>query len=782
MLTRIEIVRALRWANWDAAFFTVYLALTGGAFQTGFARWLGATDLWLGVMTALPALTGVLQVVAAYWGEQAPSRRAFVLRFALLARLPWLIIAFLPFIGTHLACLPLFIGLLTLSALASSLATPTFLAWLSDLVPPDQRGRYFGRRNMILGLVAALAALPPALFLDQAVKHHRFPVSVAFSILFGIGAIFMFLSWKAVALLPEVPRERPSGGGWHEFIRFYQEPFRDRTFRQMLLFFMFWTAGQTFPGQFFTVYMLEVLKLPYTWIQGLGVLAAVFNSIGMPFWGYLSDKFGNKPLLLISGSGVVTFPLLWILATPEQMTWSLGVLSFIQVVAGFMWAGVGLAQFNLILGVAPEEQRSLYMGAISAIGSLVGGVAPLLSGVMMQALQPVLPVETRFHLFFCTISLIRAFGLLWLRGIREPGGWSATYVLAQLRASVQPRGWLALRHLARSTDTESRVQAARTLAETPTPLAVEELVDALQDPSPAVRRHAVVALGEIRDERAVEPLLQVLRDPASDLVREAIEALGKTAQPETIPELIPFLEDPRVTVRIATLRALQAIGSPLALPALVNRLPSAETPDEQVAILRAMTELLPKAEPNRIQEQSPAPLLISILDSERPEVRAEAAEALACLPREPSLAPPLRSRLQQEPHASALAALAYALATHGAEEDVPLLVPLLARCGSPLARRRIALAIGRLWQIQERLYLLLTTDELRRDRQLERLLEPLIREQPGITDALRAYAYGDYGAALQILAQSLPENERLNALRQAPSLLESWLIAVSAVA
>ena len=48
-------------------------------------------------------------------------------------------------------------------------------------------------------------------------------------------------------------------------------------------------------------------------------------------------------------------------------------------------------------------------------------------------------------------------------------------------------------------------------------------------------------------------------------------------------------------------------------------------------------------------------------------------------------------------------------------------------------------------------------------------------------DALRAYAYGDYGSALQILRHTMPRHPRLQQLAHAPDCLESWLLAVSVI-
>jgi HEAT repeat protein len=618
-------------------------------------------------------------------------------------------------------------------------------------------------------------------FLDQAVKYQRFSEAVAFAVLYGLGALFLFLSLWALRKMPEPPRTPAEHKGLRGIWAFYREPFRARNFRALLGFNTFLVFGQMFAGQFFTVYMLEQIRMPYLMVQVAGLIAALFSSLAMPLWGYLADKFGNKPLLVLSMWGVVFLPYLWFLTDPDRYLWSVGVIFFIQVVAGALWAGVGLTQFNLNVAVAPSEQRAIYMGALSAIVSLMGGLAAFASGALMEAMKPLVADPTRFFVLFAAASLFRLLALPWLRAIREPDERSTRYVLSQLRASARPRGWRAMRQLRSQVDVATRLHAIRTLLEEKTPLAVEELTAALQDPIPEVRREAARALGAIGDARAIPALIQALQDPASNLVLEAADALGAIGSYEATDALLPLLQAERIEARIAAAQALRRIADPRALPALIQRLERAPGPLEQATLLEAITATLERAEPDMLPIPFDLHALTRWLESEHASVRADAALALASAPTDPSLAPLLRLRLQHETEPAALAALARALARHGNEDDTELLLQQLTRAKSPLARQQIALSAAQLMGRYDTLYALLTADEARRDRLIEKALALRLRENPELSDALRAYAYGDYGSALQILRHALPSHPHLQPLAHAPDCLESWLLAVSLI-
>ncbi|MCS7272638.1 MAG: MFS transporter [Fimbriimonadales bacterium] len=775
-LSRLEIARGLVWANWDAVFFTLFFALTSGAFQIGLARYLGANDLWLGIITSVPSLAGALQIFTAYLADTTPSRKRLVLRYALYSRLPFVVIPLLPFLSPTFPRLELFATLLIVSAIFGSFAGPAFLAWLSDLVPPDHRGRYFGKRNMILGLVSAASALPPALFLDWAIEQARLSPAIPFGVLYGLGALFLFLSQWALTKVPEPPRTPVASQGLRGMWEFYREPWRTPNFRLLLGFNTFFVWGQMIAGQFFTVYMLEQLRMPYLLVQLMTLVAALVSSLAMPVWGYLADKFGNKPLLVLSMWGITFLPPLWMLTDPQRYGWSVAVVFVIQLLAGWFWAGVGLTQFNLNVAVAPPEQRAVYMGALSTIVALMGGIAAFVGGALMETIKPFVADPTRFFILFGCASLFRLLALPWLWAIREPQERSTRYVLSQLRASVRPRGWRALRQLHKHADVATRLQAVRTLMEEKTPLAVEELTAALHDPTPEVRREAAKALGVIGDARAVPALVQALHDPASDLVLEAAEALGAIGSSEATPELVKLLSAERIEVRIAAIQALRRIADPRALPHLLERLERAPGPLEQASLLEAITTTLERADSS---VQLSATQFVRWLESEHADVRADAAAVLAQLPREPQIAPLLRARLQQEESPAVLAQLARALARHGEAQDVARLLPQMGRAESGLARQQIALSAAQLLGRYDTLYALLTADEARRDQLIERALAGLMRDQPELSDALRAYAYGDYGSALQILRHALPHHPRLQLLDHAPDCLETWLLAVS---
>jgi HEAT repeat protein len=72
--------------------------------------------------------------------------------------------------------------------------------------------------------------------------------------------------------------------------------------------------------------------------------------------------------------------------------------------------------------------------------------------------------------------------------------------------------------------------------------AVEPLVAALKNDDPAVRRQAVIALGDLGDRRATGDIIRSLKDSDDDVRLEAVVALGKIGDSRAVEPLIEKLK------------------------------------------------------------------------------------------------------------------------------------------------------------------------------------------------------------------------------------------------
>lgn len=764
-LNRLEVLRGLRMATWEASFATVWATVTTGIFMTGFALWLGANNVVIGVMTSIPTFCGLIQIVASYFTDRLPARKPITAWFSLLGRGLWLPILLLPLLLSKSVALAGFLVLLALSYVALNIPLPAYMSWMSDLVPPDHRGRYFGRRNMIAGVVGMVLGLPAAWFLDFTKRNHN--DLFGFAVLFGLGVLGGILSFICLQRQPEPPLRRTAPAedapqGLAGILAYYKTPFTDKNFVRLMTFNVVFGLGQNFAAPFYMVYALKNLNIDNVWLQIFATLTSISSLTSMPLWGYLSDRFGNKPLLALGVCGTFTLPLYWVIVNPSKPSLMFALLTLLNLTGGLSWAGVNLTQFNLLISMAPSQKTPIYVATMSAITGLTGGLAPLVGSLVMSGLAgwsgKFLGIHwLNFHVVFFISAILRLSGLLFLRKVEDSRAASTKEVLQQLRRA-NPRTWQNIRRLQRGEFAEEKVRATEALAESKAGLAVSELELALHDPNPDVRLEAAHALGEIGDSSAVEALLHALHDPANDILGEVVRALGRIGDRRVVNEMAGLLRDSerhlRRSEQIAIVQALSNLGGFESASLLLEEFHETEDTEVQETIARALGEIGERfvipALMERLDANPSRPLALALI---RTLGELNAQEALPLLHRHLS---------QYGTSELLLPALADSLARLKDTTALLTLVDNLNRVQSSVARKQVAVAIASLIGAKETLYPLLSKEAFAREDAVAKILQDVQRrikstpDMPEVEGLLESYLTSDYTTLVERIREILP--------------------------
>ncbi|MCC7494430.1 MAG: MFS transporter [Fimbriimonadaceae bacterium] len=587
-LSRLRTLQGMRFWNYSGGFTAVHGAITNGAPVTGFALSFGASEKLIGFLSAAPMLAQALQIIAPLWLSRLRRRKPFCIGAFLTSYSSWLLVALIPWMLPPAWRIWGMIGLVFAAACTAAMAAPASSSWLTDLVPQEIRGRFIARQQAIASTVGFLAGLGAGRFLDQFPEGHQeagFIGLFAVAVLAAMAGMFM---WMAV---PEPPAPPPAEGFDPQRLLL---PLRHSNFCNLTIFVAGRTGAVFMAAPFFSVFMLKSLKIPYTQIAVFFSAATIFGILSNPFWGYLADKFGYKPLLRISSFGIALNPLPWFFTTQDNYLW---LIPLSQVWGGIMGSGLFLSQFNLMLKIAPAENRSFYIGYYNAVASLGAALGSVLGGLLAKALENLGPLDYLGHplshlqVLFLVSAFWRMLGIQTLRKVRETDEVPARVLMRQVRSGNPLRTWWNLFRLQRSPDADTKLRATRGLADSGSPLAVDELITALGDSSREVRREATRGLGQLGDERGTWPLVYAVLDPQSDIVEEAVEALGKIASSRSVPAMIELLADDRPTVRKAVVLALGRIGDLEAMEPLEDLLEVERDPTVFVAACEALSQI-----------------------------------------------------------------------------------------------------------------------------------------------------------------------------------------------
>lgn len=758
----METLQTLRVANLDVAFSTAFITLVTGAFLVGFVKLLGGGDLWIGFLTSVPAALGISQIPGAIIAKRVPSYKRFVAPGGAIWRLMYLPVAFLPLLAwaNELRLFILF-ACVSIGAFSVSLVNSTYNDWLAELVPTNSRGWYFSRRHAIGTGIGAAVGLLGGFLLDQFKAAGN--EAVGYSVVYGLGLVCAGLSFFFFMRMRDLERPKVIRQSVREGLSTFAAPFRDRDFRKVLIFLAVFFLGQTFAGNLYSAFALESLQMPFVWIQVCILCQAATTMASSKLWGFLADRYGNKPCLILAGIGIAISPAGWLATRPDNLTFSITVLVISHLVMGIFWCGVAVTQFNLLLATAKTDDRASFIGSGLAIQSLISGLAPLVSAELMSRLRGFMPPEQAYKVIFLCVVILRAVAVIFIAPVKEEGSSRVQKTLRDLR-KVTPKGMRAMRSLSTSSDVQTRAEAIQRVGTQGFSLASDEIVKALGDPSPRVRRNAARALARLGDARLAEHLVSHI-DQHPDLIEEeTVEALGELGSAHAVPTLVQLLKSPRSLLRRAAAKSLGRLGSPDAIEALTAAAQEVGDPDLRRSSIQALRML---------EARDAGAAIYDALFDPHPSVRIAAAEAVSELDLKDAL-PYVRQALAYYEDEAA-SELVYALGSVGTEEDLPLLLLEAKKQRTKTTRRRCLLGIAKLLGVETQVYRLMLVEGFQRDEALLDMLQPAIKANKRVRSALDQFGSGEEAKALRILLKVTP-TEPMRQLAEA-EIEESFLVA-----
>jgi len=214
-------------------------------------------------------------------------------------------------------------------------------------------------------------------------------------------------------------------------------PFRDRNFRQLLQFMLFWGFTSNMVTPFFAVYMLKRLGLPLSWVIGLSILSQLFTIFFLRVWGRFVDRFGNKAVLSVCTSLYLLVIFGWMfIAMPERYLLTIPLLIILYILAGIANAGLAITIGTIGLKLSPRGEATSYLAGSSLAISLGAGLGPLCGGLLAdffstrQLALDFTWVSSLSSVQFPALSII---GLDFLFGIAFIFGLVTLAILARIR-------------------------------------------------------------------------------------------------------------------------------------------------------------------------------------------------------------------------------------------------------------------------------------------------------------------------------------------------------------
>lgn len=273
-------------------------------------------------------------------------------------------------------------------ALASGFGGLAFVEVVGKTIPPQRRAVFFAWR-LFLGGLAALGGAAAVRWLLAEGGPILYPYN--FGVLFAVGWVFAAIGLVAFGLIREPPDSllRPRARFGQQLHRALQTVRADGLYRRFLLMrASLLLAGAAVP--FFAVYVQERFGGK---LDQVGVYLAVYTLASLTanlVLGRFARRLGNHGIVRLAALAglllLLTVGGLVLAGTAHQLDGdSAGqVLALAFAFLGIRDSGLGIASQPLLLGIAPPDDRSLYLGFTHTLLGLVL-LATSLGGLIVQA-------------------------------------------------------------------------------------------------------------------------------------------------------------------------------------------------------------------------------------------------------------------------------------------------------------------------------------------------------------------------------------------------------------
>ena len=413
--------------------------LTAGTFLVAIALYMGASNVQIGILAALPTLTNIFQLVSVWLVQRFNNRRAITVTGAICARVPLLVIGILPLLFSNAASVSALIFLLSFQYLFASIAGGSWNSWMRDLIPQQILGSYFSHRSRLMQILNVTLSLFIAMSIDHIKEHYPKHEITAYACMFIISGIAGMWGAYVLARTPE-PKSKPINDN---IVKLFSKPLTVPNFRKLLVFNSCWIFAFNLVTPFFSVYMMKTLGLPLVYVISLNIVSQVSSITSIKLWGRCSDRFSNKTIIRICAPVYIACIMAWSVIGVMSSVVMLPLLVIMHMLMGASNAGITLALQNIGLKLAPADEGIVYLVTKNMCTAVFSATAPLMGGLLADFFTSHFVIDLfgrgQWNLFFMAGAVVGVLSMKLLRAVREDGELDKKLMVAELQYNFKKR-------------------------------------------------------------------------------------------------------------------------------------------------------------------------------------------------------------------------------------------------------------------------------------------------------------------------------------------------------
>lgn len=337
---------------------------------------LGASPLLVGLLTSMPAFTGLLLAIpVGRMLERQTNIVPWYSRARVWVQVTYAITGILPFF-VPLEYIPVaIIFIWAIATVPQTVVNITFTIVMGAVAGPQRRQQLMSWRWSILGAASALSVVAAGWLLEQYVFPYNYQIVFIASFVGGILSFF----FSSRITIPTIISNNQHNPGIRALLSDSVAMLRDvPAFGRFVLATFVFNCGIWMAMPLFPLYWVRVMN---TSDFSIGIINTVNSGvllIAYFVWAKVTSRKGNQPVLFASTVALALYPLL------TGLTQSVTLIIVFAALAGFIGAGKDLVFFDIGLSTMPKDRIASFVALQQLTGYVATLIMPLVGTWMAQ--------------------------------------------------------------------------------------------------------------------------------------------------------------------------------------------------------------------------------------------------------------------------------------------------------------------------------------------------------------------------------------------------------------
>lgn len=346
-----------------------------GTFLSVFLVRLGATNNQVGLLTAMPALTGMFFAIpVSQFLERQRNIVPWYSRARFLVLSSYALTGLVPFFFPDNGPI-IIICIWAAATVPQTIVNIAFTVVMGGVAGPKGRFYLMSRRWSLLGITQSITVATVGQFLSRT----EFPLNYQVAFLCSAVGGLLSLAFSSRIDLPDREPEATSAtklSRW-DSLRRDARVFRDTpAFSRFVVAQFVFRWGLTLPLPLFPLYWVRGLNASDAAIGYINTVQGAVLLVAYFFWARVTRRRGVRFVLLATSLGLVFYPAL------TAATTNVNPLIVYAGLNGFFLAGTDLVLFDVLLNVVPKSHQTIYIGMYQTTNNMAMFFAPLVGAFL----------------------------------------------------------------------------------------------------------------------------------------------------------------------------------------------------------------------------------------------------------------------------------------------------------------------------------------------------------------------------------------------------------------